>query len=248
MNQTLIDYYNQEYTRYTPDRLIEDREGIKSFLYENIETLLQFFNNYQQDAKPFSAPFSSLELGCGLAYLSHHLVKKGAVVSAVDVSSMAINCARELASSESVEIDLSVRDLTIKQEFDEQYDLIIDSHLLHCIVEDDERKQYFNNARSALKENGVFLIETMVYQPRMQIPVDYFLDEDFKLSKSIDGESVAIRRIKSTREIEEELLEAGFKIQYLYYHNELAFQVFNEEPDYPFEWLPRTLRVAVSKA
>jgi hypothetical protein len=46
--------------------------------------------------------------------------------------------------------------------------------------------------------------------------------------------------------IEEEFKKAGMKINYLFFHNELSFNVFDDYQNYPLEFLPKTIRMSVS--
>jgi SAM-dependent methyltransferase len=247
MQQNLIDHYNQQYINFTPDRLSEDLQSIKSFAMENTETLWNFFLDYQAKNPRLKEHFSSIELGCGLAYLSQLLCQHPGERSALDISELAIYFAKDFSQLEGKTIDFDVMDLTKEQEFKKQYDLVIDSHLLHCITEKHDRINYLENTKNLMTKDAVFLIETMAYQNGLQFPIGYYFDDNMVLNKELENESLAIRKILESRDIEEELIQSGFKIHYLYYHNELAFNLYPEEKDYPFEWLPRTLRIAATK-
>jgi 2-polyprenyl-3-methyl-5-hydroxy-6-metoxy-1,4-benzoquinol methylase len=100
-----------------------------------------------------------LELGCGEGHLCRLLAEHGYTVTGIDVSQVAVDWARSKQVDNQVryvQADLSASD----QVLDEKFDLIIDGNCLHCIVGDD-RSQFLRNARTMLKDNGVFFVSSL---------------------------------------------------------------------------------------
>ena len=108
--------YNLSYKNLTPDFI--EREGLEKvlkFCQANVQTLIDFYEDYSQN---FGFPAGGiagkkvLDLGCGLGGLSFYFAHKGAEVTGVDISSLAIMGAKELALAQGLEIDFKELDIT----------------------------------------------------------------------------------------------------------------------------------------
>lgn len=236
--------YNKAYEKITPAWL-NNKAAVDAYLKENNKTLHEFYEDYR-DRFGFSGPVLGLkmaEIGCGLGGMSLEFARQGASVTGIDASPLAISCANELSHARGMDIDYRVLDLSRPQEPIGEFDVIFDSHLLHCLISETDRANYYQFIKDSLTPDGVFLLETMVFQKQFRTPIGYFYDENSVLWKDGDGE-VPLRKILPGIELEKELADAGLKINYLYFHAELSFQVFEDYSDYPHQSLPQTARLA----
>ena len=94
---------------------------------------------------------------------------------------------------------------------DDSFDLILDSHLYHCITNDLDRRKYLSNVFINLSPGGSFIVETMVSHSNLSFDFDLFFDPKTGVLTYNDQK---IRMIKSSKEVEDEFLNAGFKITY----------------------------------
>lgn len=147
-----------------------------------------------------------LELGCGVGT---HLLGKGEVW-ALDFSEDAISKAR---NDERFQYVNFVCQDACELELDQKFDLILDSHLLHCIVEPDQRMAYLKKVKEHLSAGGLFYVETMVThrECNFEHELEYFFFAP-QLQKGDDP----VRFIDTAENIEKELKDAGFKILYFY--------------------------------
>jgi SAM-dependent methyltransferase len=107
-----------------------------------------------------------LELGCGTGALACMLAEHGFEVTAIDVSASAIAFARSVARARGLAVSFEVGDACSWTAPAEAFDVIVDSHLLHCIVGPVERRQLLANLRAALRPEGEFWTETMALAQR----------------------------------------------------------------------------------
>lgn len=152
-----------------------------------------------------------LETGAGShSYLYNFLNKYSFSLSLLDISEVNLN---KLDSSIGDNKNVSfIHEDACKYINDNKYDLIVDSHLYHCLTTDENRKQYLQNIHRSLKVGGTFVMETMVSHSSMSFDHDL----SFDLSSGVLSLGKQnIRMIKETREIERELLNSGLQITYL---------------------------------
>lgn len=243
--------YNISYEKFTPDWFDADNQKVvDKFLFENSESMIIFIENYFAQfnlSKQSLYGKKVLVTGCGFGGLCHYFAKHGAEVVGIDVSPLAIMGAKEIAKNKEMYIDYIAADLCSIEKLNQQFDFIVDDHLLHCLTTTQDRKHYLDLMKNSLAKDGIFLLETMVFHGRIQTPIGFYFDEDNVLWQELENSNeVMIRKIAPSIEIEQEVIASGLKINYLYYHAELAFQVFPGFNDYPFEYLPRTVRLAMS--
>ncbi len=241
-NESDYQFYDDSYRFVTPNWLsFENQNVIDSFLEKNNETMIDFIDD-------FSGKFdlqknSFLECGCGLGGLSIKLSSSFTDCYGVDVSNLAIMGANRICELKNISnSQFQVGDLTKEINLKKQFDLIADSHLLHCLTDSSHRQNYFDFIKKHLSKSGYFLVECMTFQKNIDFPMEYELTD----SSDIIHQGKKIRRLLTTHELEQEFLSAGFKINYLFYHDELAFDLFTDYKHYPHEKLPKTTRVGLS--
>lgn len=236
-----INLYNDAYKKFTPDFL--EKFDYKKYFSETNETLIKFYQSYSDQFN--LNPSTVLDCGCGIGGMSYFFKSIGLEVEGVDISEMAISIANGLDYFITHPVSFKVQDLGQATNFNKKYDLIFDSHLLHCITESDRRNQYYANVKKHMHENSHFLIETMVFDKMIKFPLEYYFDENSNINQQIDSNYYPVRKLLSDKELEQELLDNGFNINYLYYHNELSFNPFLKYPEQPHQELPKTLRIGL---
>lgn len=189
-----LELFNQIYT------LEEGRVYSKS--------LLSFFESTIRSRLP-DAP-RILDLGCGSKSVFEDITLPGANITAIDFSPVAISKALAVLPNgiSYKEVDLSIPDILEKS----TYDLIFDSHCLHCITDEASRKAAFTNIYQALRPDGLFTAEMMVLPPNKTVVM-------------------ANKHVVDARMIEEEILSYGFKINYFLIVRDLVFGSENGDCD-----------------
>jgi len=119
-------------------------------------------------ASPAARPGARvLELGCGTGALCCLLAARGFAVTGLDVSASAIAHARTVAAARSLAAAFAVSDVCTWRACDTGLDIVIDGHLLHCIVPGEERRALLAHVAKALRPGGEFWTETMIDGTRM---------------------------------------------------------------------------------
>lgn len=166
-----------------------------------------------------------LDLGTGTGITALFLESLGFKSTGYDVSPKAIEMAKENAKELGLNSNFIAGDLT-EQKFNNDFDFVTDSCCLHCIVFDEDRKNFFDAVKSALKPNGKFVIYTMTESEDMSdmTSKDHFIYKDEILWSEgpdrwdmdwhqVDGKRVfAHRRMLSNKKQAQEILDNGFKI------------------------------------
>lgn len=108
-----------------------------------------------------------LDIGCGLGESSIFFAKKGAIVSAIDISEGVINKAKYKAAEENVEIKFFItngEDLSLFE--DESFDFVYAANLLHHL----EIKEIIDEIRLKLNKGGSFFSwDPIAYNPVINI-------------------------------------------------------------------------------
>lgn len=97
-----------------------------------------------------------LELGCGGANIGINLVKRGGIVTGVDISEQQIAHARKSANSEGVDIRLEVSSIE-EYIFREEYDLVISICAFQYV---DNLDRVFKSVYKHLVPGGKFILST----------------------------------------------------------------------------------------
>lgn len=246
------DLYDDSYRKFTPE-WFEDQRNVNRYLIENRESIMDFIRSYCQqfnkDLREFFKEKQVLDAGCGLGAVAFGLDSLGANVTAVDISKLAIIGAKSIKYEKGSGIDFKCANLADESLILGEFDYVIDSHLMHCLIDQNQRDKYLAFILNNLKPGGLYFLETMVYQNSINIPIDYHLDENLVLHKFMEDQNsfVPIRKLIDSMVLEKEIKSSGLSLDYFYYHAELGFQAFPEYKNYPIHQLPHTVRAVTSK-
>ncbi len=143
------------YQQLSPDYLnsIPVSESLIEFLTE-----IKNLSIYKDQDENFR---NILEMGCGVGSFTEYLGKNYQNVTGCDVSVTAINSAK-LKLKEQVNIKFqSLNASEVGSAFKkDSFDLVVDSHLLHHLLDANEREAYFKGLKRIVRPNGLILIET----------------------------------------------------------------------------------------
>lgn len=235
----------------------ELKKGNKDFFQAN-RSLLQFFDEDVKGRLSLSKKgfCHALELGCGAGSVFSHITEPLCNVTAIDISQTAIDLAK--IHEQNSKINFLQMDIC-KMDLKETFHLCLDSHFLHCLVDENDRKKALENIYNSLKPNGLFVLESMTSHKKMEFNGAFkFIPEEstlFKLNtlvafddlRFMDGAPyLAIRKINHALEIEKEIIDAGFKIIFLYVHSNRKI-IPDESRDYPELTDPDLLRLIAVK-
>jgi len=170
----------------------------------------------------------ALDLGCGTGTTAFVLAEMGFKVTGVDVSETAIEMGIQLAHQQNLNIQFQVADILELTKIDQKFDLIYDSHCLHCIVFENDREKVLQQVKSCLGKKGIFILDTMVMPVMGHNPAQGHtalrFDENYILWHKVktsgprgivrhEGEFwCAQRRIYPAKKVIAEIEKAGFKI------------------------------------
>lgn len=170
----------------------------------------------------------ALDLGCGSGPTAHFLDDLGFKVVGIDVSPTAIELAKAMSAEFNRKIDYVCGDVTALEQFGPVFDLVYDSHCLHCIVSEGDRLKTFKAIQRSLAPGGYFLLDTMVYTsgvPWLEKPEPLRFDENYILWHQVKSDNWSDleekegalwcpqRRIYPSDRILSELSQAHFKIK-----------------------------------
>ena len=96
-----------------------------------------------------------LDVGCGGGILSEEFAKGGAEVTAIDLSPVSINAAKEHAAESGLEIDYRV---TPVEEVEGEFDIVVCAEVLEHV---DHLETFIGNCAARLKEGGHFFFSTL---------------------------------------------------------------------------------------
>jgi SAM-dependent methyltransferase len=233
------DSFKTERTRTAADLLSEvltSSKGLYNYVLESKDRFLK-----DRDWSTIKV----LELGAGRGGVSLQLAKLGAHVTLVDFSPSAVEQGRKIFQHENQEAEFVVGDVTHPDLIlPHKFDLIIDSHLLHCLTEDPDRVSYFGLVHDHLERNGIFVCESMAYRKKLFVPDGFMLDER-KVLWQMFGKWTPVRRILDSLDLEHELISAGFNIAYFFYYGQYSFVPHRSFMDVPAEILPAAVRMVL---
>lgn len=195
-----------------------------------------FMKEYLVSAMDRIKPVSNariLDVGCGTGPASCFLAQQGYNIDGFDISRTAIEIARTKAKERGLNIHYSVDDIChISETGSDIYDVIIDTHCMHCITYDSDRHAALTNIFRLLKKGGYFIMETMSIEDLSKWPHDGRIDEqgivwhevkeDYPYEKVIfeDKYWICTRRIMNPSDLEKELKQAGLLIEYSEIHED----------------------------
>ncbi|MBY0518257.1 MAG: class I SAM-dependent methyltransferase [Bacteriovoracaceae bacterium] len=243
----LAPYYDEAYTKFLrqpmtqemSQKIEKESRGLLQLVDEIKE---KFFANVSWES------LKVVELGGGMGGISMQLARRGAKVTLVDFAPHALEVSTRLSQSQGLEIKTELLDLGRPDaRLDGQFDLMIDSHLFHCLPLTPQRISYLHFVREHLSDHGYLVGETMVHRKKLFIPDGYMLDQENILWQMF-GEWVPVRKIIDSLDLEEEFKKAGLNISYFFYYANYAFAPSADFWDIPAEVLPASVRFAVKKA
>jgi 2-polyprenyl-3-methyl-5-hydroxy-6-metoxy-1,4-benzoquinol methylase len=187
---------------------------------------LQYLQKIVSENFPDPSGRFALDLGCGSGSTAFVLARAGFIVSGIDISSTAIEMAQELSRQQNLQIDFKVGDVLKLEDLNQKFDLIYDSHCLHCIVFEEDRQRVLEGLRNSLKTNGIFVLDTMVAEGRdfshwqgdLRFDADFILWHKTQASGArgemeLDGKTwCAQRRVYPADLVLKELKACGFRI------------------------------------
>lgn len=135
-----------------------------------------------------------LDIGCGLGNNAVFLASRGHSVTALDGSPAAIETARQRAADAGVSVTFDVADATDLTGYDDRFDTVIDSALMHCL-DDAGRDAYAAGLHRATRPGARWFIYT-------------FADHN------VNG-VLAPRPAISTAALRESLTAAGWRVDFL---------------------------------
>jgi len=172
--------------------------GVEQGSYDSLRAFLD-----RDGAPPPGA--RALDLGCGGGQAGLELARRGYRVAGVDFSPTAIELARGNARDAGLDASFAVGDALALAAPDASFELVVDNHLLHCIVLPGDRARVLAEVFRVLVPGGRLWSETMSAEP----PFDaarYDVDPVTGIARN--GGRIWIRRAV----LERELVAAGFAI------------------------------------
>ena len=103
-----------------------------------------------------------LVYGCGTGPEACFLAQRGFHVTGIDLIPTAIEMAMDIARQRGLDIAYAVQDICSLPHEGPQYDLVIDSYCLQCVVFDEERRRIFSAVKARLKKGGYYIISTAI--------------------------------------------------------------------------------------
>jgi SAM-dependent methyltransferase len=152
-----------------------------------------------------------LELGCGCGNMGLWWAAKGYTVRGIDIAPTAVELAQQRAAASSLDVAFHCGNVVNLEPFDDNdFDVVYDSHLIHCIIGDD-RPTLFGNVRRVLKPGGWFLVSTMVCSEKT-LELQGFDPETGYTFRDFHGEALATRYIGKEADLLAEVESHGFTI------------------------------------
>lgn len=216
MRVSYVDH--EEVYRRRKDRGDEMGWSSPAGLQQDVATFAQFLARV---AIPGDARV--LEVGCGSGELLIRLAEaKGYEVYGIDIAPTAIAWAQENAAARGIPADFRLGDVCdLKDYADNNFDLVLDGHCLHCIIpvvqsgqSVTDRQRFLRSVHRVLKAGGCFRVNTMCGDPAdMEVRKRFDPVTRCTMREGPDG-PCAERYHGVPEEILAELKVAGFHIQH----------------------------------
>ncbi|WP_051217648.1 class I SAM-dependent methyltransferase [Paenibacillus assamensis] len=153
----MLDTLLREQSSFTWNTFYSDRsKAIPFFVNAPDENLVQYVHQRQ-----LPAAGRVLELGCGPGRNAIYLAKQGYEVDAVDLSSEALQWAKDRAQQQQVDVNFICRNIFELDIEEAAYDIIYDSGCMHHIAPH-RRIDYVRLVNRALKSGGMFAVTCFV--------------------------------------------------------------------------------------
>jgi SAM-dependent methyltransferase len=140
-----------------------------------------------------------IDVGGGASVLVDKLLRKGfSRVAVLDISSVALECARQLLAAKAEQVEWLVADVTRFQP-EHRFALWHDRAVFHFLTDEDDRRRYIEVLKSALQEGGYLILATFALDgPEMcsGLPVERY---DAEKMQAVLGEAFSLQ--ESHREI-----------------------------------------------
>lgn len=188
-----------------------------------------------------SQPFAprkgkAIELGCGTAPILRWICKKGFISLGIDISKTVITMAKEQSMGLNVRFKRAdICDFDVKRIG--KFDIAVDGHCLHCIIQPKDRKAFLRNTFNLLKKGGLFIVMCMCSPVNRKvfsqvckgqrlientIYIPYDKASEYEGFRVIDGQDyMATRKVLHWKSILTEIRKVGFQIR-LFRYNEPA--------------------------
>jgi SAM-dependent methyltransferase len=206
-NLDLRQYYNQAYSSIKEISSVTASSSLVEFL-ELISEKFSFKDG---------PPRKTLELGTGLGGIIPYFMRHCLWPSCLDFSSSAIDRLRQEYTSSTVEF---ICENIVSFSRPDHFEFVFDSHLIHCLVTEEERGRALQNIFDCLVPGGIFALECMVRTKATQVEKDFYLDDQGVFWQVLDETVVPTRKINTALEMENEIIGYGFEIEYLMVHSE----------------------------
>ena len=150
MNQA-ADFWDERYSKNIGFEILKTEKPS--------EAVEKFFEYLKSQNVPPTGKL--LDIGCGMGRNANWLANKGFSVSGVDISSVAIEEARQRALKLGLSLDYQVANVSMKLSFtDESFDFIIDI-VTNQLLSSVELRAYKKEILRVLKPGGRFLLYTL---------------------------------------------------------------------------------------
>ncbi len=175
----------------------------------------------------------AIELGCGTGPILRWICRKNFSGLGIDVSKTAVAMAKE--QSKGLNVRFKQADIcSINVGRIGKFDLVIDGHCLHCIIQPEDRKKFLENSFKLLKKRGVFIVVTMCCPSDRRIFSNLYSEQKlinhtvyvpYDKAREYEGfitfngrDYIPTRRVLHWKSILSEIRKQDFKIKLLRYN------------------------------